>query len=69
MDYLQQFDFVIRHKSGKENMVVAALNRRPHLLPMFSANVAAGFESMKTEYSNDEDFGNVWNEIFTYEHA
>jgi hypothetical protein len=62
MDYLQQFEFVIRHKSGKENKVVDALSRRPHLLHMFSANVA-GFDSLKTEYANDEDFGNVWSDI------
>jgi len=62
MDYLQQFEFVIRHKSGTENKVADALSRIPHLLHMFSANVA-GFDSMKTEYTNDEDFGSVWNNI------
>jgi len=68
MDYLQQFNFVIRHKSGTENKVVDALSRRPHLLHMFSANVA-GFECLKKEYANDEDFGIVWNEISTHDHA
>jgi hypothetical protein len=62
MDYLQQFDFVIRHKAGTENKVADTLSRRPHLLHMFSANVA-GFDSMKTEYTSDEDFGSVWNNI------
>jgi hypothetical protein len=62
MDYLQQFEFVIRHKSGKENKVADALSRRPHLLHMFSANVA-GFYSLKTKYANDKDFGNVWSDI------
>jgi hypothetical protein len=62
MDYLQQFDFVIRHKAGTENKVADALSRRPHLLHMFSANIA-GFDSMKTEYTSDEDFGSVWNNI------
>jgi hypothetical protein len=62
MDYLQQFDFVIRHKAGTENKVADALSRRPHLLHMFSANVA-GFDSIKTEYTSDEDFGSVWNNI------
>jgi hypothetical protein len=68
MDYLQQFDFVIKHKSGTENKAADALSRIPHLLHMFSANVA-GFESLKTEYANDEGFGTVWNEISTHEHA
>jgi len=45
--------------------VVDALNRRPHLLHMFSANVAS-FDSLKTQYANDEDFGNVWNDISTH---
>ena len=62
MDYLQQFGFVIRYK------VVNALNRRPHLLHMFSANVA-GFDSIKTQYANNEDFGNVWNGITTHGHT
>jgi hypothetical protein len=68
MDYLQQFEFVIRHKSGMENKVVDALSRRPHLLYMFSAHVA-GFDNIKTEYTNDEDFGSVWNNISNQGHT
>jgi hypothetical protein len=35
---------------------------------MFLANVA-GFDSMKTEYTNDEDFGSVWNNISKQGHT
>jgi len=68
MDYLQQFEFVIRHKSGTENKVADALGRRPHLLHMFLAHVA-GFNNIKTEYTNDEDFGSVWNNISNQGHT
>jgi hypothetical protein len=65
MDYVQQFEFVLRYKLGTKNKVVDALSRRPHLLHMFSANVV-GFDSLKTQYANDEDFDNVWNDISTH---
>ena len=66
IDYLQHFDFVIRHKAGRENKVADALSRRPHLLHMFSANIV-GFESVKAEYTNDEDFGNIYNTLSNQE--
>ena len=47
-----------------KNKVVGTLSSRPHLLYMFSANVA-GSDSLKTEYAKDEDFGNLWNDIST----
>ena len=68
MDYLWQFEFVIKHKSGTENKVANALSRRPHLLHVFSTNVA-GFENLKIEYANDEDFGKIWSDLSTYQHT
>ena len=68
VDYLQQFEFVIRHKLGTKNKVADALSRRPHLLPIFPATVT-GFESMKTEYINDEDFGSVCKSISDQGHT
>ena len=35
-----------------------ALSRRPYLLQMFSAH-ATGFEEIKTQYTNDDDFGTI----------
>ena len=59
MDFLQQFDFVIKHKSGTENKVVDALSRRPHLLVVSSVNTME-FDSLKQHYSTDADFGVIW---------
>ena len=66
MDYLQQFKFVIRHKSGAKNKVANTLSRRPHLLHVFSANVT-GFDNLKIEYANDEDFSNIWSDLSTHQ--
>ena len=55
MDYVQQFDFVIKHKAGLENRVVDALSKRPHLLHLSSMQVTE-FENLKIEYTTDEDF-------------
>ena len=65
MDYLQQFEFVFRHKSGAENKVADTLSRRPHLLHVFSASVT-GFDNLKTGYANDEDFSNIWSDLSTH---
>ena len=42
--------------------MVDALSRRPHLLHITSVTVTE-FDSMKNEYSDDEDFGKLWNEL------
>ncbi|XP_022863233.1 uncharacterized protein LOC111383356 [Olea europaea var. sylvestris] len=62
MDFLQQFDFVIRHKSGAENKVADSLSHRLHLLALFSANFV-GFQSLKSQYEDDRDFGPVWKAL------
>ena len=62
MDFLQQFDFVIKHKSGTENKVANALSRRPHLLVVSTVN-AMEFDSLKQHYSTDADFGVIWCQL------
>jgi len=62
MNYLQQFDFVIRHKSGIENKVVDALSRRPHLLHIFSAH-SPRLATITDQYTDDEDFGTIWDKL------
>jgi hypothetical protein len=60
--YLQQFDFIIKHKAGTENKAADALSRQPHMLHMFSIH-ATGFEEIKTQYTDDDDFGTIWSNL------
>ena len=62
MNYLQQFDFVIRHKSGTENKVADALSRRPHLLHIFLAH-PTNLAAVTDQYLADEDFGTRWEKL------
>ncbi|KAK0583827.1 hypothetical protein LWI29_003545 [Acer saccharum] len=57
-----RFDFVIRHKAGRENQVADALSRRPHILTIFHSN-AIGFEAMKKQYATDDDFKVAWSSL------
>ena len=59
IDFLQQFDFTICHKFGKENKVVDALSRKPIILSIFCIN-SIGFDSIKGLYTTDPDFKNIW---------
>ena len=43
-----------------------ALSRRLHLLHVFSTNVT-GFDNLKIEYANDEDFSNIWSDLSTHQ--
>lgn len=56
--YLQQFTFVIRHKSGLTNRVADALSRRHSLLIDMRVSVP-GFDSFAELYSSDPFFAKV----------
>lgn len=58
MNYLQQFEFVIKHKLGTKNKVVGVLNRQPHLLHLFSVH-STRFKDIKMQYVGDDDFNNI----------
>ncbi|XP_038704723.1 uncharacterized protein LOC120000670 [Tripterygium wilfordii] len=62
VDFLQQFTFVLKHKSGIENKVADALSRRLHLLTTFSL-AATGFELIRDLYATDSDFSSIWAEL------
>ena len=59
VEFLQTFQFVLKHKSGQLNKVVDALSRRNVLLNTMQS-VIIGFEIIKTIYEDDSDFGNIW---------
>ena len=62
MDYIQQFEFLIKHKAGAQNKVADALSRRPHLLQISLVTIN-GFEHLTEEYTSDEDFSKIWNDL------
>lgn len=56
--YLEQFAYVIKHKSGATNRVVDVLSRRANLLVLRTEIVC--FDYMNELYSLDDDFQHVW---------
>ena len=61
VEYLQNFTFVIKHKSGVTNKVANALSRRCSLLTKMKVEVL-GFDEMKELYDVDPDFPEAWRE-------
>jgi len=53
------FDFAIKHKLGKLNQEADALSRR-HLLLFQLGACILGFEHLKSLYTTDEDFGELY---------
>ena len=61
VEFLQNFTFIIKHKSGVTNRVVHALSRRHSLLTKMKVEVL-GFDEMKELYDADPNFSEVWIE-------
>lgn len=55
VSFLQQYNFVIKHKTGTENKVADALSRL-HLILTAMAVQVVGFDSLKQDYSHCRDF-------------
>ena len=61
VEYLHNFTFFIKHKSGVTNRVNDALTRRHFLLTEMKVEVL-GFDEMKELYDADPDFSEAWRE-------
>nr|GMC69232.1 Retrovirus-related Pol polyprotein from transposon RE1 [Ipomoea batatas] len=61
--YLEQFTFLLKHKSGATNRVADALSRRRSLLIVMQGEII-GFEVLKEQYAEDEDFNLIWKQAF-----
>lgn len=60
--YIQQFSFVIKHKSGVLNRVADALSRRSSLLTEMRTQLL-GFEGVRYLLTDDLYFGNILTKI------
>ena len=56
VNYLQEFHFILKHKSDAQNRVANALSRTTKLLGVLRAEVI-GFDTLKDLYTSDPDFG------------
>ena len=62
VEFLNEYSFVINHRSGIENKAADALSRLTVTLHRMSAHVI-GFDRLKNEYSACPDFGIIYNEV------
>ena len=62
VEFLNEFSFVINHRSGIENKVADALSRLTVTLHRMSAYVI-GFDRLKNEYSACPNFDIIYNEV------
>lgn len=58
ISYLQQFSFVVKHKSGTANKAADALSRRQLLLTNMRVQVV-GFDDFRDLYESDAYFGHI----------
>ena len=61
-EFLQEFTFVIKHRSGTENKVADALSRMLTVLNSMSVSVV-GFERLKDAYATCADFGLIFQAL------
>jgi len=59
VEFIEQFFYVVKHKSSKANVVADALSRRHALLYMVETKIL-DFELFKELYVDDHDFGEIY---------
>ncbi|KAF7808269.1 putative mitochondrial protein [Senna tora] len=62
VEFLQEFTFVVKHRSGVENKAADALSRMLTVLNSMSVSIV-GFDRLKDEYASCPDFGIIFQEI------
>jgi hypothetical protein len=58
VEFIEFFPYVIKHKKGKENVIVDTLSRRYALLTQLDYKIF-GLETIKYQYVDDADFKDV----------
>ena len=59
VEFLQAYNFTIKHKASVHNVVTDALSRRHALVTSMQFQVV-GFDVLKELYEEDADFGEIW---------
>ena len=67
LEFLQAYNFVIKHKPGVENKVADALSRKNHLLAIVSPQVI-GLEKLKELYLDCKDFKSIYENVLKGPH-
>ena len=62
IEFLQSYNFVIKHKLGEDNRVADALSRKNHLLSIISPQII-GLDKIKEIYDSCKDFKKIYNEL------
>ena len=55
VEFLQAYNFTIKHKAGVQNVVANALSRKHALVTSMHVQVV-GFDVLKEQYEEDADF-------------
>ena len=58
-EFLQAYNFIIKHKVGVHNVVVDALSRKHSALTSLRIKVV-GFDVLRDMYNEDAEFGKFW---------
>jgi hypothetical protein len=75
VEFIETFLYIIKHKKGKDNVIVDALSRRYTMLSQLDHNFF-GLESLKELYATDFDFkdayencreGGIWNKYVLHD--
>ena len=62
IEFLQSYNFFIKHKPGEDNRVGDALSMKKHLLSIISPQII-GLDKIKEIYDSCKDFKNIYNEV------
>lgn len=62
VEYLQEYIFVIKHKSSLENIVTYALSRKVFILHTMSLQVTR-FDKLREDYESCPEFGTIFHSL------
>jgi hypothetical protein len=58
VEFIESFPYIIKHKNGKDNIIVDALSRRYTMLSQLDFKIF-GLQTVKEQYADDSDFKDI----------